>query len=593
MLLKLMEVHMDNLKEFNWYQAGKNYNNNLEPTFYDLVDCNWDMFYGFQWRNANLSPDYPQPVFNNINRFATFFVAAIMANKPALNFESPVTLEEDDNTDKMINESWNEFVERVKLVWQTKNALYDGVVTGDYVAHLYMDPDAKPYNGAFSDVEGQIDFELVDPNNFYVGNPNSCDVQSQPFIQIAGRDMVQNLKEEQKSVKDLQGDVTSDNDTEEQASYYGKIELEEVESDDGKDTGKATYVITYQKKTVEMKVPTVDEEGEPTGEGMKVKRVHATKCTEGAYIYKDVDLGIELYPVALGNWELQRNTYHGMSFVQSAIPAQIFINRGFAMAMKNTIDTAFSKFLYDRNSISGVTNKVATQIGVDLKLGQRLSDVATFLAPGNMSAQVIQMIDLANAYMKESVGASDALLGNINPEQASGVSIAVTSKQSGIPLENPKANMYNWLEDIGRIYYDMVSNLYGTRPVLVTDGEETRVEEFNFDTLKGLYKVPTVEVGASGYWSELASIDTLNNLLDRQLIEFVDYLERMPEGYITDKQGLINKLTSRVKDQKDTQGLQEEFLQSLSPEDRAAFEAMTPEQQEQIMAQGVIESEVA
>ncbi len=593
MLLRLMEVHMDNLKEFNWYQAGKNYNNNLEPTFYDLVDCNWDMFYGFQWRNANLSPDYPQPVFNNINRFATFFVAAIMANKPALNFESPVTLEEDDNTDKMINESWNEFTERVKLVWQTKNALYDGVVTGDYVAHLYMDPDAKPYNGAFSDVEGQIDFELVDPNNFYVGNPNSCDVQSQPFIQIAGRDMVQNLKEEQKSVKDLQSEVTSDNDTEEQASYYGKIELEEVESDDGKDTGKATYVITYQKKTVEMKVPTVDEEGEPTGEGMKVKRVHATKCTEGAYIYKDVDLGIELYPVALGNWELQRNTYHGMSFVQSAIPAQIFINRGFAMAMKNTIDTAFSKFLYDRNSISGVTNKVATQIGVDLKLGQRLSDVATFLAPGNMSAQVIQMIDLANAYMKESVGASDALLGNINPEQASGVSIAVTSKQSGIPLENPKANMYNWLEDIGRIYYDMVSNLYGTRPVLVTDGEETRVEEFNFDTLKGLYKVPTVEVGASGYWSELASIDTLNNLLDRQLIEFVDYLERMPEGYITDKQGLINKLTSRVKDQKDTQGLQDEFLQSLSPEDRAAFDAMTPEQQEQIMAQGVIESEVA
>ncbi len=584
---------MDNLKEFNWYQAGKNYNNNLEPTFYDLVDCNWDMFYGFQWRNANLSPDYPQPVFNNINRFATFFVAAIMANKPAVNFESPVTLEEDDNTDKMINESWNEFAERVKLVWQTKNALYDGVVTGDYVAHLYMDPDAKPYNGAFSDVEGQIDFELVDPNNFYVGNPNSCDVQSQPFIQIAGRDMVQNLKEEQKSVKDLQGDVTSDNDTEEQASYYGKIELEEVESDDGKDTGKATYVITYQKKTVEMKVPTVDEEGEPTGEGMKVKRVHATKCTEGAYIYKDVDLGIELYPVALGNWELQRNTYHGMSFVQSAIPAQIFINRGFAMAMKNTIDTAFSKFLYDRNSISGVTNKVATQIGVDLKPGQNLSNVASFLAPGNMSAQVIQMIDLANAYMKESVGASDALLGNINPEQASGVSIAVTSKQSGIPLENPKANMYNWLEDIGRIYYDMVSNLYGTRPVLVTDGEETRVEEFNFDTLKGLYKVPTVEVGASGYWSELAAIDTLNNLLDRQLIEFVDYLERMPEGYITDKQGLINKLTSRVKDQKDTQGLQDEFLQSLSPEERAAFDAMTPEQQEQIMAQGVIESEVA
>ena len=578
MLPKLMEDHMDNLKEYNWYTAGKNYNNNLEPTYYDLVDCNWDFFYGLQWRNAQLNPDYPQPVFNNINRFATFFVAAIMANKPTLKFESPVTLDDEDNTDKMINESWNEFVERIKLVWQSKNALYNGVVTGDYVGHLIMDPDKKPYNGAFSDVEGQIDFELVDPNNFYVGNPNSNDIQSQPYVQIAGRDMVQNLREEQKNIKELQSEVVSDEDTEEQASYFGKIELEDIESDDGKATGKATYIITYTKKM---------------GKDSDKKTVHASKCTQSAYIYEEIDLGIELYPVALGNWELQRNTYHGMSFVQAAIPAQIFINRGFAMAMKNTIDTAFSKFLYDKKSIGGITNNVATQIGVDLKPGQRLTDVATFIAPGNMSAQVIQMIDLANSYMKESVGASDALLGNINPEQASGVSIAVTSKQSGIPLENPKANLYNWLEDIGRIYYDMVSNLYGTRPVLVTDGETTTVEEFDFNQLQNLYKVPTIEVGASGYWSELASIDTLNNLLDRQLIEFIDYLERMPDGYIKDKVGLINKLKERVEGQEETDTLNKEFIASLTPEEQAAFDQMTPEQQQRIMEQGAIEQGVA
>lgn len=567
------------IKEMEWYQSGKNYNNNLPVSYYDLVDCNWDFFYGFQWRNAGLNPDYPQPVFNNINRFVTFFVAAIMANKPSLKFESPVTLEDDDMSDKMINESWGEFVEREKLVWQTKNALYNGAVTGDFVGHLIMNANVKPYNGVFSDVEGQVEFELVDSNNFYVGNANSNDVQSQPYIQIAGRDMVSNLKAEQKNVKELQGEIDSDNDVEEQASYYGKIEMEDIEADDGTMNGKATYVITYTKKK--------NEDG--------VKTVHATKTTEGAYIYKDVDLGITLYPVALGNWELQRNTYHGMSFVQSAIPAQIFINRGFAMAMKNTIDTAFAKFFYDKKALAGITNNVGTQVGLDLQPGQRWSDAGGFIAPGNMSAQVIQMIDLANAYMKESVGASDALLGNINPEQASGVSIAVTSKQSGIPLENPKSNMYNWLEDLGRIYYDMVSNLYGKRPVLVTEDEQTRVEEFDFDTLKGLYKVPTIQTGASGYWSELAAIDTLNNLLDRQLIEFIDYLERMPEGYITDKVGLINKIKERMGETEKPaeEDLVDEFLASLSPEEQEAFAQLPPEQQQQIIEQGMIEQEVA
>lgn len=567
------------LKEWDWYQNGISYNNNLEPTYYDLVDCNWDFFYGFQWRNAGLNPDYPQPVFNYINKYVTFFVANIMSSKPSLQFQSPVTLSEDDMSDRIVNESWNEFVERVKLVWQSKNALYNGAVTGDYVGHLLLDPNSKPYNGAYSDVEGQIEFELIDPNNFYVGNANTNNIQSQPYIQIAGRDMVKNLREEQKQIKqNLDDDIQSDNDTEQQAGYYGKIEMGLIESDDGKDNGKATYVITYTKKKAK---------------GSDKKTVHATKCTQNGYIYKDVDLGICLYPVALGNWELQRNTYHGMSFVQAIIPAQIFINRGFSMAMKNTIDTSFPIFAYDKSLMGGKTNRVSTQIGLELRPGQRVTDAAGYIAPGNMSNQVIAMIDLSKQFMAETVGANEALLGDVNPEQASGAAIAVASKQSGIPLENPKANLFNWWEDIGRIYYDMISNLYGTRPVLMTEGEETFIEEYNFDELKGLYKMPKIEVGNSGYWSEIAVKETLDNLLDRQLIEFKDYVEQMPSVFLPGKDRLIKKLKGQIKADDETQNLREEFLNSLSPEDRAVYDQMTPEQQEQILQQGIIENEVA
>ena len=66
------------IKEWEWYENGKNYNKRLEPSYYDTVDCNWDFFYGDQWRNAGLSDDLPQPVFNQINRFVTFFVASIL-----------------------------------------------------------------------------------------------------------------------------------------------------------------------------------------------------------------------------------------------------------------------------------------------------------------------------------------------------------------------------------------------------------------------------------------------------------------------------------------------------------------------------------
>ena len=581
---------MDKTKEFEWYEKGKNYNNNLPVPYNTLCNVNWDFFYGLQWPNADLDAELSQPVFNNINRFATFFVAAIMASKPGVLFESPLREESDtegevddigmpieqdeDISDDVVNQSWAEFEERVKLVWKTKNALYDGAVTGDYVFHLRLNPDAKPYNGVYSEVEGEIDLDLVDPNNFYVANPNSRDIQSQNFIQIAGRDTVKALNEERKDVAEL---IDADCDTEEQVSVYGQIEMES-----GKETDKATYVITYTKKYAD---ETDEEEDKPKKKKGRVKTVHATKCTKSGYVYKDVDLGIELYPVAHGNWELQRNTYHGMSFVTAAIPTQIFINRGFAMAMTNVLTTSMPKLLYNRNAMSGFSTRIGGQVGVDLRTGESLANVATYLAPGNMSAQVIQMIELAQRYMQETIGATDSLLGNVNPEQASGVSIAVTSKQAGVPLENPKSNLYNALEDVAKIYLDMISHLYGTRPVIMPNEDGAELVEFDFDKLQGMYKAVKVEVGPSSYWSEIAVKETLDNLLAGQYIEFIDYLERMPEGYIKDKQGLIDKIKEATKMQEQEQLTKEDFISSLSEEDQLAFRAMPPEQQDMIFAQ--------
>jgi len=579
------------IKEWERYQAGINYNNRLEPSYYDLVDCNWDFFYGFHWRNAGLSPDYPQPVFNKINRNITFFVASIMATKTGVSFASPVTLEENDDSDDIVNQEWKAFEERVKLDWNTKNALYDGAVTGDYVGHMIFNPDKKPFNGAFSDVEGEIEFELVDPNNFYMSNPNSKDLQGQSFIQIAGRDMTQNLRDEAKEVAKNQSDeedIQSDNDTEQQASKYGQIELEEIESDNGKDTGKATYVITYTKKKVRVNSETneVSDEEEPEeGEEPKkskfkeVTRVFATKCTQNAYIYQDIDLGIELYPVALGNWELQRNTYHGMSFVQAAIPAQIFINRSFSLAMKNSIDTSYPIFAYDKSMLNGKSNKVGTQVGLNLKPGQRVQDMAAFIQPGNMSAQVIQMIELSDRYMQESAGANDALLGDINPEQASGASVVAVTKQGGIPLENPKFNMANWKEDLARIFYDMIANLYGERPVVKTDTEGVNtIELFDFDSLNRMYKVPTVNVGPSTYMSEISEVQMLDKMLELGQITFLEWLEGLPEGWLSNRSEWVRVVKDREKQQN-------KVVDELTPEEKAQLDTLPPEEREQLLKQ--------
>lgn len=249
--------------------------------------------------------------------------------------------------------------------------------------------------------------------------------------------------------------------------------------------------------------------------------------------------------------------------------------------------TAFPKLLYDKNKIAGFTSAVGGQLGVELGPADSLRDVASYIAPGNMSAQVVQMIELSAQYMKDSVGAADALLGNVNPEQASGTAISVASKQAGIPLENPRANMYNWLEDIGRIYLDMITNMYGERTVVMMDEDGAEAVEFDFTSLKGTYKQVKINVGPSTYWSAIAMKDTMDNLLAGQYIDFITYLEGMSDEFVPNRQQMIDTLKAAQKDMDEGSGSSEEqeFLAGMSPEDRSIWDGLTEEQKQQVYAE--------
>ena len=48
-----------------------------------------------------------------------------------------------------------------------------------------------------------------------------------------------------------------------------------------------------------------------------------------------------------------------------------------------------------------------------------------------------------------------------------------------------------------------------------------------------------VQAGMSSYWSELASLSTLDSLLKGGLITLEQYLERIPDGYISKREELL------------------------------------------------------
>lgn len=609
---------------WEYYENGRSYNNRLVPNQYRLVNTNIEFFAGNQWIHLPTTPamrKLSRPTFNIIKRVASLFVASITSSAVTVHLEPLAYYDGENLADKntnvavCANAEIKNLLEKFKMEYRTREALFDGAQTGDYCAHFYWNPDALPYGGAFSNARGEIEMELVDGINVMFGNPNTPDVESQPYILIVGRDTVENLKweaERYHKVKDQMGkggegsdeleinSISPDYDTQWQAAIGGKTEL--MPEDDR--TGKALYVYLYTKVTKEKEIideetglPVMEDEEDADGNPIPltdkngkevigadgkpmykqkprkelVTTVHVTKATRSVNIFEDVDTGLSRYPIAWGNWEKQKNQYHGRALVTGIIHNQIFINSMMAMVFRHLQLQAFPKTIYNADLISQWTNELGVAVGVSgMQPGQDLRSVAMNLQPADMSNQIMMAIDRALQYTRECLGATDAQMGRVRPDNTS--ALMVLQASSEVPLENTRAGLHEWYEDIAAILLDMMGTYYGERPLvrdrefeepvpgpdgapqidpmtgmMVTKKTSRRVmEEFDFSILKKLYLNISIDAGATTYYSEIAMVQTLDNLRRDGTLDIIAYLERIPEKLIPRKAELIEELKNRA-----------------------------------------------
>ena len=520
------------------YEKGIQYNSSFKPNkdYYQAIKV-WNDFYnGDQWNGVGGSSELPKLVFNYTKRIIDFKIASVTSSDISVSVEplrnTPVTDSEQeiDNTDFVNNEIKNVF-EKWNFRILKKRALRKAGISGDMCAHITFNPEAKPFRGFAPDVKGEMEIELIDATNIYFGNANIKNVSKQPYIIIVGRDTVQNLQEEAKQFKTQDNDIRSDDDTEYQLTEFANVEVEPADIEKDSD-GKAKYIYYYCKKKV-------DED----------THIFVTKCTKDAIIYQDIDTGYSDYPVAFANWYELENTYHGRGEVEGICPNQIAINKMFAMIVYHQMMTAFPTAVYDKDVIKSWNNEIGTAFALSNLNGRSIKDVAGYLNPANMSDYIIKVIDLAIQYTKDCMGVSDASLGNVDPKNTS--AILAVQKSTAVPLENVKDNLYDFVEQIVRIMIDVMGTKYGERPVVITDEDGNRtIEKYDFAQLKGMDLHIGIDVGESSYYSEIAMLQTMDNLLQGQYIEFIDYLERIPNEMFPKKAEYIAQIKAKQQQEK-------------------------------------------
>lgn len=491
---------------------------------YDTVQANENFYIGKQWEGVQAN-GLPTPVFNFIKRIVLYLVASTatdnlkMAASP-LPSGGAIHVPDAQRVTQVISDQFEALFEMNKLAKQLREFMRNAAVDGDGCIYSYFDPDAETGQPA----KGTIRTEVLENTRVAFGNPNSRDVQSQPYLLVSRRETVDQVRDQASAAGQDPESIRADTD-------------EANDQFDAMADGKVTTVMRFWKDK-------------------KSGRVFAMKVVNGAVVKPQWDTGMTLYPLVWLNWDYVPNCYHGMAAVTGLIPNQIFVNKMFAMTMISLMTTAYPKIIYDKTRIARWDSGVGKAIPVN---GGNVADVARAINPAAISPQVGDFISLAISLTKEFMGATDAALGSARPDNTS--AIIALQKASSVPMELTKQNFFQCIEDLGRIWQDQMRCYFGVRYVDLKPTEDQRRQAamegvtlpddptptpFDFSILEEMPLSIKLDVGGSAYWSEIAQMQTLDNLLISGKINVVDYLERVPNGYISDQQELIQTLRQRL-----------------------------------------------
>lgn len=500
------------------YDRGRRFKEAVD--LYETVNTNENFFIGKQWEGVR-SNGLPTPVFNILKRDVCFLVSlvtsdnltvqasALAASADTRKLREPV---------RVLNEELERLFEHNRVTALLREFARDAAVRGDGCMYAYWDAD-----------EGTVRTEILKNTMVHFGNPNERRVQKQPYILIESRESVEELRRRAKS--------------------FGCETFEDIVPD-GDGTGTENVHVTDDKAT-KLFLMWRDRE---TG------LIWGYECARGCTVRPAFCLGLRRYPLVWMSWDNVQDSYHGQAMLTGLIPNQIFINKMWAMSMLSLMTTAYPKIIYDRTRIPKWTNQVGQAIGI---AGGDVSSAARALTPAAVSPQVTTFIDAAISQTNANLGATNVALGDARPDNTS--AIIALQRAAATPSEITKQALRESVEELARVYLEFIGAFYGVRTVDVETPARVREAmefagltppeevpgEFDFGVFRDMPMALKIDVGASAYFSEIASIQTLDNLLTQGKIDILQYLERIPDGYVSDRRGLIAEIKGEREKEED------------------------------------------
>ena len=586
---------------FAEYEAGRTFKSGLgRKGLYEQGKINERFYIGDQWHGARCGNDRPLVRHNVIKRIGDYKMAVVASNPVTVNYSVegvPNTVGISDRarderdafaqgqispqetmglppeeelavTMTALSDYFKTTAERVKFDDLKEQALRNAYVSGTGVLHTYWDDKIR--TGLYADesgttpIQGDIACEVLDIENVYFGDPNLYDVQAQPYIIIAQRKSVADLQREARRNGRSEAEIDAikpDRDT----GYMAG----DMSEDEPEDSRKATVLTKFWKEWA--------KDG--------TCKIMASVAVRGATIRYRWDTKLRLYPLAVFRWERRRNCAYGESEITYLIPNQIAINRMLTASVWAVMMLGMPLTLVNGDVVNQpITNDPGQIIKINGTSEDMLNAVRYVNPPNFAPAFDNNIASLISNTLTQS-GANDAALGDVRPDNTS--AIVAVREAATMPMQTVQNRFYSFVEDVARVWAEMWVTMYGRRSLKIEDENGVWYMPFDGEKYRDLLISVKVDVGASTLWSEIQSVNTLDNLLASQIITPKQYLERLPKGSVPNLSGLIREMQEAQRAQEEAamqapeqQGIDvQSIIDGLPPEYRQAFDSVPPEQQ--------------
>lgn len=527
----------------NWYlyEVGKNYNN--MQNLYEDGKENYNYYHGRQWEGLKKPSSASEPiVLNIIKPIIKYKVNVVNQNSYQLVFNpNTYNTQEELQQLKDVTKGLTQFVNRM---WEKSQS---GKIVRSIVKNACINSEGIIH---FFNEEENIFSEEIDKNNIYYGNENESNIQKQPYILIAYRKTVEEVRELARKNKEADLTTASNEDIETIVSDMDYMEQPGSEKRTTEVTPMCLVIRKYEKK--------------------KDGKIWVSESTRYCSIVDEQNTECELYPFAHYVWEEERGYSRGISEVRGLLENQREINR---TATRRAIAVklgAYPKLVVDKDRVQ---NKEALgQVGTTIELKEMRADdvnkVISYLKPASMSADAYNLQQDLIQGTRELAGAGDTATGQVDPTQASGKAILAVQQASQQPLTEQVENYKYFLEDCLKVIFDIIKvyfinglTLYTTEDVVDELGQTESIEtpfKITQKELEALDVNMKIDITPQSPYDKYAQEMSLENLLIRNYITLEEYTEALPEDSSMPKPTLETIIRKRKEARQQITAMQEQ-----------------------------------